>query len=152
MEPSLAKKILELSYAGKKKISTTGKSIVFFWGKIKKSLMQSFERLQNGLEISRKTTFDSHKTPITIFNDSREALITLLQLSSYTSSPYLRNLLCRKTSHLENNGQSINIRWIPSHVVLVGHDKADQSARHKARRRGKPVEQKSLLTHIKKDW
>lgn len=46
-EPSLAKEVLELPYAGKKKISITGKSIVFFWGKIKKSLMQSFRRLQN---------------------------------------------------------------------------------------------------------
>lgn len=51
---------------------------------------------------------------------------------------------------MESKCHSVTIRWIPSHVGLIGHDKADQSARDKSRRGGIPVEQWSSLTYIKK--
>ena len=47
-------------------------------------------------------------------------------------------------------GILVTIRWIPSHVGLAGHDKADQSAKNRAYRGGKPAERWSSLTHIRK--
>ena len=44
----------------------------------------------------------------------------------------------------------VTIRWIPSHEGLIGHDKADQFAKDKARKGRKPMEQWSSLSHIKK--
>ena len=86
--------------------------------------------------IARKATLNSHKTPITIFSDSQEALAILRKLGSHTRAPYLRNLIYQETSDLESKGHSVTIRWIPSHIGLVGYDKADQSARDKAQRGG----------------
>lgn len=41
------------------------------------------------------------------------------------------------------------IRWIPGHVGLFGHDRADQSTKDRAYRGGKPIEQWSSLTYIR---
>lgn len=72
-------------------------------------------------------------------------------MSSHTST-FLseRNPIYQKTSDLESKGHSVTIGWIPRHVRLAGHDKADQSARDKAQKGGKPVERWGSLTHIKK--
>ncbi len=51
---------------------------------------------------------------------------------------------------MERKGKPVTLRWIPGHVGLVGHDKADQIAREKAQRGGKPLEQWSSLAYIKK--
>ena len=102
------------------------------------------------LEMARKITLNNNNTPITIFSDSREALIAIRQLTSGTSSPYLRNLIYQRNLDLGSNGHFVTIRWIPGHVGLIGHDKADQSAKDKAGKGGKPLEQWSSLSHIKK--
>ena len=88
--------------------------------------------------------------PVTIFNDLQEALTAIWKLSFYAKRLYLRNLIYQKTLNLENSSHPVTIRQIPCYVGLVGHDKADQSAKNKARKRGKPVKQCSSLTHIKK--
>ena len=64
--------------------------------------MESYGQIANGLEVARKTTLNSHNTPITIFSDSQEALAKLRQLSSHTSAPYLRSLIYQETSDLES--------------------------------------------------
>lgn len=97
-----------------------------------------------------KVILHSHQTAITIISDSRELLTSLNQLNSYTSTSHLKNLIYQRTSALENKGLSVTIRWISSHVGSVGHNKADQSSREKAQKEGKPVEQWSLLTYVKK--
>lgn len=119
-------------------------------GKNKETVDGELWAIANGLEVARKTTLNSHNTPITIFSDSQEALAKLRQLSSHTSAPYLRSLIYQETSDLESKGHFVTIRWIPSHVGL-GHDKADRSARDKARRGGgETAEQWSSLSHIKR--
>ena len=123
----------EPPYAGKTKSGTVGK-------KNKEIINAGLWAIAIGLETAEKVILDSHQTAITIFSDSREALTTLCQLSSRTKTPYLRNLIDQKASDLESKGKSVIIRWIPGHVGLVGHDKADQSARERARKGRKPVE------------
>lgn len=120
----------------KDKDCNSWKSISAFLGKKKETVDGELWAIANGLEVARKTTLNSHNTPITIFSDSQEALAKLRQLSSHTSAPYLRSLIYQETSDLESKGHFVTIRWIPSHVGLVGHDKADRSARDKARRGG----------------
>ena len=88
-------------------------------------------------------------TPITIFSDSQEALAEIQKVSAYIGSPYLKSLIHQKTEDLKKHGRSVTIRWIPSHVGLVGHDQADQKAKNRACRGGKPEEQWSSLTHVK---
>ena len=87
---------------------------------------------------------------ITVFTDSREVLTTTQQSFPRPSSPYLRRLIHQRALDLKNNGRSVTIRWIPSHVGLVGHDRANQSVKDRARKGGKPIEQSSSLTHIRK--
>lgn len=94
-----------------------------------------------GLDIARKTTLQSPETAVTIFSDSREALNALGQLSVRNGTPYTRNLIYQNLSDLGRKGKSVTLRWIPGHMGLVGHDKADQIARKKAQKGGKPVEQ-----------
>lgn len=132
-----------------KKYKSQKNSSVFL-GKNKKSVNAELWAISNGLDIARKTTLNCHQTPITVFSDSRKALTTLCQLSSYTNTLYLKNLVNQKTSDQKSKGHSVVIWQIPNHVRLVGHDKADQSAKDKAQRQGNPVEQQSSLTHIKK--
>lgn len=103
-----------------------------------------------GLETAGKITLSTHQTHIKIFSDSTEALNTISQLSPVIQTPYLRNLIFQEISELKRRGHSLTIRWIPSHAGLVGHDKADQSARKKAEKGGRPLEQWSSLTYIKK--
>ncbi len=121
-----------------------------FLGKNKEIIDAELWAIAIGLEMAEKVILRSHQTAVTIFSDSREALTTLCQLSSHTRTPYLRNLIYQKASGLERKGISVTIRWIPSHVGLVGHDKADQGARGEAQKGEKPIEQWSSLTHIKK--
>ena len=85
-----------------------------------------------------------------MFTDSREAPTTIQQSSSRTGSPYLRDLIYQRALDLKDNGRSVTLRWIPDHVGLVGHDRADQSAKDRAHRGGRPFEQWSSLTHIRK--
>lgn len=86
-----------------------------------------------------------------MFTDSREALITIQQSFPRTDSPYLRDLIYQRALDLKDNGHSVTIR-IPAQVGLVGYDRADQSAKNRAHRGGKPIEQWSSLTHIWKKW
>lgn len=109
-------------------------NISVFLGKNKETVEAELWAIANGLEVARETALYSHNTPITIFRNSREALTTLGQLSFHTSTPYLRNPIYQETSDLERKGHSVTIWWILSHVGLVEHDKADQSARDKARK------------------
>ena len=104
--------------------------------------------IASGLEAARKITQEAN-TPITIFSDSREALAEIQKVNAYTGSPYLKILIHQKTKDLKEHGRSVTIRWIPSHVGLVGHDQADQKAKNRACRGGKPEEQWSSLTHVK---
>ena len=121
-----------------------------FLGKNKEIIDAKLWAIAIGLETVGKITLDSHQTPIRIFSDSTKALNTLCRSNPYTRTPYLRDLIFQKTLDLKSKGHSVTIRWIPSHAELVGHDKADQFARNKAQRGGKPVKQWSLLTYIKK--
>lgn len=57
--------------------------------------------------------------------------------------------MSQRTRDLGRNGHLVTIRWIPSHVGLLGHDKADKNARAKAHKGGKPLEKWSSLTHMK---
>ena len=120
-----------------------------FLEKNKKILDVKLWAIADGLKIA-KATLNDHIMPVTVFNDSQEALTAIWKSSFYAKRLYLRNLIYQRTLNLENSGHPVTIRWIPCHVGLVGHDKADQSAKDKARKGGKPVEQCSSLTHIKK--
>ena len=103
-----------------------------------------------GLDIAEKIILKSLETTVTIFGDSRKALNTLGQLSVCTANLYFRKLICQKLSELKRKRKYVTFRWIFGHMRLVGHDKTDQIARQKAQKRGKPVEQWSLLAYIKK--
>lgn len=72
------------------------------------------------------------------------------KVNPYTNTPYLKSLIYQRTNDLKHHGHPVTIRWIPSHAGLVGHDQADQKAKNKARRGGKPEEQWSSLTHVKR--
>lgn len=102
------------------------------------------------LGAAKRETRGNFKAPITVFTDSREVLTTIQQIYPRISSPFLRDLIYQRTLDLKNIGRLVTIRWIPGHVGLIGHDKADQSAKDKARRGGNPVERWSSLTHIQK--
>lgn len=106
--------------------------------------------IATGLDLAGKITLQNPQTAVTIFSDSREAINTLGQLSARTGTPCLRNLIYQKLSDLERKGKSVTLKWIPGHVGPVGHDKADQNAREKAQKGGKPVEQWSSLAYIKR--
>ena len=150
MDQTLAKEMQEQLSIGRTKISTDGKTKVFFFGKNKEVIDAELWAILIGQETTGKITLDTHQTPITIFSDSIEALDTISQLSPVTKAPYLRNLIFQKISELKRRGHSVTIRWIPSHAGLVGHDKADQNAKNKAEKGGKPLEQWSSLSYIKK--
>lgn len=51
---------------------------------------------------------------------------------------------------MEKKGHLVTLLWIPSHIGLLGHGKAGIGAKDRARKGGRPVEQWSSLTHIKK--
>lgn len=106
--------------------------------------------IAEGLKIAREITVNIHNTPVMIFSDSQEALMVNRLLTSGTSSSYLRNLIHQRTFEIGSNGYFVALGWIPSHVGLIGHDRADQISKDSARKGGKPVEQWSLLSHIKK--
>lgn len=59
------------------------------------------------------------------FTDSREAFTIYI--------PFLRDLIYQRTLDLKSVGRLVVIRWIPGHIGLIGHDKADQSAKDRAR-------------------
>ena len=122
------------SVCWKEKDRSNWENISVFLGKHKETVDAELWAIANGLEVARETTLNSHNTPITIVSNLREALTTLGQLSFHTSTPYLRNPIYQETSDLERKGHSVTIWWILSHVGLVGHDRADQSARDKGRK------------------
>lgn len=119
-----------------------------FLGKNKEILDAELWAVAIALEAAKTETRGNLRARITVFTDSREALTTIQQFSPCISSPYLRDLIYQRTLDLKKVGRSVTIRWIPSHVGLVGHDRADQSAKDIARRGGKPAEQWSSLTNI----
>ena len=100
------------------------------------------------LETAKKETRQNLGAPITVFTDSREALATLQQIPLRSSSPFLRDLICQTTLDWKDAVHLVTIRWIPSHVGLAGHDKADQRAKYRAYKGGKLAERWSLLAHI----
>lgn len=102
------------------------------------------------LEVAEREIGSNCNAPIKVFTDSREALTIIQQYFPRTSSPYLRGPIYHRALGLKNKGRSVTVRWIPSHVGLVRHDKAYQSAENRARRGGKPAEQWSSLMHIRK--
>ena len=124
------------------------KEISLFLGKNKEVLDGKLWAIATALETAKRETRSDLSTLITVFTDSREALATIQRSSSRAGSSYLRSLICQKALELRDNGQLVTLRWILSHVGLVGHDKADQSAKNKAHRGRKPVEEWSSLTHI----
>lgn len=89
--------------------------------------------------------------PVTVFTDSQKALIDIQKFSSCTFSTYLRDLIYQNALDLKNNGRSVTIQWIPDHVGLIGHDRADQNVKDKAYRGGKLIELWSSLTRIRKN-
>lgn len=101
---------------------------MFSWGKNKEILDAELWAIAIALEAAKKETRGNLRAPITVFKDSREALTTTQQLSPRISSPYLRDLIYQRTLDLKNVGRSV--------VGLVGHDRADQSAKDRARRGG----------------
>ena len=121
-----------------------------FLGKNKEILDAELWAISMALEVAKGEIKRSSGDPITLFTDSRVALVTLQQISPCIGSPFLRYLIHQRTLDLKNAGHLVTIRWIPSHVGLIGHDKADQSAKIKAYRGGNPAEQWSPLTHIRK--
>lgn len=116
------------------------------FGNNKEVLDAELWAIAEGFKIARELTVNIHNTPVTIFSDSQEGLTAIGQLASGTSSSYLRNLIYQRTFDLGSNGYFITLGWIPSHVGLMGHDRADQIAEDRARRGGKPVEQWSLTS------
>lgn len=124
------------------------KSTAVFLGKNKEILDAELWAIANGLEAARKMKQETN-TPIIIFSYSREALAEIQKMNPYTGSPYLKSLIHQKTNDMKEHGHSVTIRWIQSHVGLVGHDQADQKAKNRACRGGKLEEQWSSLTHVK---
>ena len=133
----------------KDKASNSWKGTPAFLGKNKGILDAELWAIANGLDVARKITQETN-TPITIFSDSREALTEIQKVNPYTDSPYLKSLIHQKTNDLKQHGHPVTIRWIPSHVGLVGHDQADQKAKNTTCRGGKPEEQWSSLTNVKR--
>ena len=125
----------------KDKVSNSWKSTAVFLGKNKEILDAELWAIADGLDIARKMTCETENTPITIFSDSQKALTEIRKTNPYTGSPYLRKLIYQRINNLMEHGHPVTIRWIPSLVRLIGHDKADESAKIKARRGGKPAEQ-----------
>lgn len=81
-----------------------------FPGKIKEILDAELWAIANGLKNARKITLKTQNTPIMIFSDSREALTEIRHLSSYTGSPFLRNLIYQRTLDLGKDGHFATIR------------------------------------------
>ncbi len=78
--------------------------------KNKEILDAELRAIAESLEIARKTTLNTHNTPITIFSDSREALTEIRKLSSYIGSPYMRSLIYQRTHDLRENGHSVSTK------------------------------------------
>ena len=133
----------------KDKVSNSWKSTAVFLGKNKEILDAELWAIANGLDVARKITQETN-TPITIFSDSQEALTEIQKVNPYTGSPYLKSLIHQKTIDLQQHGHPVTIRWIPSHVGLLGHEQADQKAKNRSGRGGKPEEQWSSLTYVKR--
>lgn len=119
-------------------------------GKNKEILDAELWAIAIALEVAELEIGSNCSAPIKVSTDSREALTIIQQSFPRTSSPYLKSLIYQRALGLKNNGRSVAVRWIPSHVGLVGHDKAYQSAENRARRGGKPAEQWGSLMHIRK--
>ena len=112
-----------------------------FLGKNKEVHNAELWAIAEGLETARKRTLNNNNTLITIFSDSQEAFIAIRQLTSSTSSPYLRNLIHQRNLDLGYNGYFVTIKWILGYIGLIGYDKADQCAKDKAGKGGKLLEQ-----------
>lgn len=84
------------------------------------------------LETAKRETGGNLSVPITMFTDSQEALITIQQSSPRTGNLYLRDMKYHRALDLKDNGRSVTVRRIPGHVSLVGHDRANQSAKDRA--------------------
>lgn len=113
-----------------------------FLGENKKILDAELWAISIALEAAKRETGGNFSAPITVFTNSREALATSQQSFPRTGSPYLRGLIyISEGLRSQKKRRSVTIGWIPGHVGLVGHDRADQSAKARARRGGMPTEQ-----------
>jgi len=73
-----------------------------------------------------------------IFSDSRSVLEALTSYSTKSCSNYLIPLIKSKYHYLAESGFTIQIVWIPSHVGIVGNEKADAAAKRAAIHGRKP--------------
>ena len=64
-----------------------------------------------------------------IFSDSFSSLLALREF--YPLNPLLQEILLRFTT-LHQAGKTVKLCWIPSHVGIIGNDKADAAAKHSA--------------------
>lgn len=64
---------------------------------------------------------------------------------------FLRGFIYEETKRLESNGHHVTIRWILSHLGIVGNEKADQAAKNRVERRGQQAERWNSLAHIRKN-
>lgn len=124
---------------------------MYFLGKNKEVLDAELWAIADALEMVRKKAVNDHVAPITVFSDLQEALASIRQSISHTGSPYLRDLVYQRTLAFKKKGHPVTFRWIPSHLRLLGHEKADKGAKDKAHKEGKPVEHWSSLAHVRKN-
>jgi len=73
-----------------------------------------------------------------IFSDSRSVLDALTSLSFKPCANYLIPLIHDKFHSLSDQGFSICLAWIPSHISIIGNEKADSLARQAASNGRKP--------------
>ena len=91
-----------------------------------------------------------------IFSDPLSSLLALRQF--YPMNPLLQEILLRITT-LHQAGKTVKLCWIPSHVGIIGNEKADAAAKRSAlapclRRLPLPAKDffSSVHKYIQKEW
>ena len=97
--------------------------------------------------IIRSTRTSGQCTRSVIFTDSKS---TVDSLNANNDHPIVRNII-QKIFSSTLSGTHIEICWIPSHVDIIGNDKADQKAKAAASRRPEliPIHYKDYFSTLK---
>ena len=72
----------------------------------------------------------SHSLDVVIHTDSMTAIKALQ--ASHTENPHLTHDIHTAAAAIQNDGRTVTINWVPSHVGIRGNDDADALARQGA--------------------
>ncbi len=128
----------------KEKTLDSWKEKSIFLSKNKEILDAELWVILEALDIVAKETQNMTNAPVTIFCEPQEALRAIEHLPSHKRNRFLRGSIYEKTKKLESNKHHVTIRWIPSHLGLVGNERADKAAKtellHMTRGQSPPVD------------